>query len=180
MLGAWGPCPVAAGCGPGTGGCCFANGTPGCEDPACCSLVCEADPFCCDTDWDGTCAAMAQANCACPKDVCGPGSGTCCSANGSPGCEEPACCQTICAVDAYCCDTDWDNLCAETALGTPECTCAKGSCGPGHGSCCIANGTPGCEDVACCQTVCASDPFCCDTDWDGLCADLAQGQCDCP
>jgi hypothetical protein len=48
---------------------------------------------------------------------------------------------------------------------------------PGEGDCCEANGTPGCDDVECCEAVCASDPFCCEVEWDGLCADEAAELC---
>ena len=36
------------------------------------------------------------------------------------------------------------------------------ACGEGAGRCDQANGSPGCEDVTCCNSVCALDPFCCD------------------
>lgn len=49
-------------------------------------------------------------------------------------------------------------------------------CGaPTSGDCCAANGTPGCDDAACCELVCSVDPFCCDVQWDGVCADEACG-----
>ena len=41
------------------------------------------------------------------------------------------------------------------------------------GDCCISNGTPGCENAICEMTICAADPFCCSTSWDGLCANAA-------
>jgi hypothetical protein len=51
-------------------------------------------------------------------------------------------------------------------------------CGqPGLGSCFQPSGTPGCNDVACCEAVCSFDPFCCQLAWDGACAALAQGLC---
>lgn len=46
------------------GNCCIANGTPGCEDDACTTMICGADPFCCDNNWDGTCSDAANAGCA--------------------------------------------------------------------------------------------------------------------
>ena len=53
------------GCGdPGTGDCCVATGTPFCEDADCCSIVCAADAFCCDTEWDQICADAAALSCA--------------------------------------------------------------------------------------------------------------------
>ncbi|MHC4992858.1 MAG: hypothetical protein ACYTGC_17945, partial [Planctomycetota bacterium] len=51
-------------------------------------------------------------------------------------------------------------------------------CGPGNGDCCAANGTPGCEDEECCEAVCGADPFCCDTEWDQICADAAADACE--
>ena len=54
----------APSCGdPGTGDCCTANGTPFCEDATCCALICAADAFCCDTQWDQVCANAAIAGC---------------------------------------------------------------------------------------------------------------------
>ncbi len=51
---------------------------------------------------------------------------------------------------------------------------AWGPCGdPNAGDCCAANGTPGCDDLPCERLVCANDPFCCDIEWDQLCADQA-------
>jgi hypothetical protein len=50
-------------------------------------------------------------------------------------------------------------------------------CGPGAGDCFSSNGTPGCEDVDCCNAVCAIDPFCCDVTWDGICAGEALDLC---
>ncbi len=52
---------------PGQGDCCSPNGTVGCEDATCCNIVCAGDPFCCDTEWDATCAIAAEDLCAsCP------------------------------------------------------------------------------------------------------------------
>ena len=48
---------------------------------------------------------------------------------------------------------------------------------PGTGNCFFANGTVGCEDSACCQTVCDLDPFCCNVEWDSLCGRLAAELC---
>ncbi len=52
-----------------------------------------------------------------------------------------------------------------------------GVCGADSGSCCAANGSAGCDDVGCCQAICLLDPFCCDDDWDLLCAQAARTQC---
>lgn len=51
---------------------CFtAHSTPGCSNSGCCSFVCDADPFCCETMWDGVCASEADAACT-PAFVTGP------------------------------------------------------------------------------------------------------------
>ncbi len=45
-----------------------------------------------------------------------PGSGDCCEAhNGDVGCEDPECCERVCAIDSYCCTTAWDSICADEA-----------------------------------------------------------------
>ncbi|MFM7261919.1 MAG: hypothetical protein ACKO3W_15110, partial [bacterium] len=65
--------------------------------------------------------------------ACGdPKSGDCCAANGTPSCSDEACCNSVCAADAYCCDVEWDQICADQA----EFLC--GACGAG--SCEITTG----------------------------------------
>jgi len=54
---------------------------------------------------------------------------------------------------------------------TSACTVATGS------DCCIANGTPGCDDLACQTAMCALDPFCCSNSWDAICAGNAPLVC---
>ena len=45
---------------------------------------------------------------------------------------------------------------------------------PGEGDCCSANGSPGCEDPECCDTVCALMPTCCTDEWTATCASIAE------
>jgi hypothetical protein len=61
-------CEICTTCGsPAAGDCCVANGTPACSDFTCCDFVCSIDAFCCDVEWDASCAATAQATCTiCP------------------------------------------------------------------------------------------------------------------
>jgi hypothetical protein len=61
-------------CGPGPGGTCFVAtpGIAGCDDEACCAIVCDTDPVCCDSDsgeWDAGCVALASAQCV-PPGLC--------------------------------------------------------------------------------------------------------------
>ena len=54
---------------------------------------------------------------------------------------------------------------------------ASASSFAGGSNCCVANGGVGCDDAACQAAVCAIDPFCCSTAWDGICASEAAGLC---
>jgi len=59
-------------------------------------------------------------------------------------------------------NTDGDG-CENDCTDTPQ----------GPSDCCVANGTPGCSDMDCQDIICAVDPFCCNTAWDGICANEA-------
>ncbi|MHC5002024.1 MAG: M43 family zinc metalloprotease, partial [Planctomycetota bacterium] len=165
--------------GPGAGDCQSANGTPGCDDAGCCETVCADDPFCCDVEWDAICAEQAAASCGGGGGCGSPDAGDCFAANGTPACADAACCETVCQADPFCCDVEWDSVCADGAAEL----CGDGGgddgpCGdPGAGDCLAANGTPGCADADCCGVVCGLDPFCCETEWDALCAEQAADEC---
>ena len=196
---------------------CFTPGSIGCNNAACCAAVCEADPFCCDASWDGTCVGLALtvcdplidedgaccletgacadvatvsecaklggvyqgegtmcANVICPFPQCGLiGSGNCALSNITPGCSDQDCCNIVCNSDPFCCDVEWDETCVAGAVEL----CAGPECGLGNGSCFSGNGTTGCESRECCYLVCFTDAFCCDTEWDELCADNAAVVC---
>ncbi|MFO0873233.1 MAG: hypothetical protein U0575_04595 [Phycisphaerales bacterium] len=65
-----------------------------------------------------------------------------------------------------------------TGVDTPGATNAVCTdCGlPGSGGCFVTHG-PGCEDAACCNTVCAADATCCDVAWDADCVASASTLC---
>ena len=150
MIGAWGGCPVDP-----------------CEDVDCN----DGDPCTTDTCVDGKCFNEPIPGCG--EGPCGnPSAGSCFQANGTPGCDDEDCCEQICAADPYCCDTAWDTICANAAN-----TDCNGGGGGGGGDCCIANGSPGCEDAECVDQICAADPYCCNTEWDQICADAAITEC---
>src|SRR5690606_28790221 len=239
------------------------TGSPGCEDGACCDLVCAQDPFCCDTTYDAICQAEGRGLCTgdptigCDLGItgcfdmtvedctalgginigpdCGGGGGGPCGnpcsglcrstpdgnplGTGSPGCEDGACCDLVCAQDPFCCDTTYDAICQAEGRGLctgdptvacdlgftacygragEDCTARGGinigpDCGGGGGGPCgnpgsglcistpdgnpVTTGTPGCEDAACCELVCAQDPFCCDTTYDSFCQAEGRGLC---
>jgi hypothetical protein len=165
--------------------CDTAAGTPGCSDSTCCATVCDIDPYCCAYAWDGICVAEAALYCSKIPAGCGhPGAGGCFhwfgGGNPTPFCDDAECCEAVCAIDDYCCTVQWDTVCVATA----EAVCAKGSCGPEAGSCFVAHpATAGCDDSACCATVCAIVPTCCDVEsfpdggWTTICVDWAQKLC---
>lgn len=172
--------------GGGQSTCCIGHATPGCDDAECQADVCACDSFCCTTQWDECCATDGGgagcvpgcgAQVVCP-DLCGGGgtgcdgaTGDCCAATGGPGCGDPECCSTVCACDPFCCDTEWDDLCAGEGF-EPGCGAAIlcEQCGGGGSNCCFANGGPGCDTDSCEAAVCGCDPFCCNNTWDDCCA----------
>jgi len=203
LLANWGACPASL-CPASDHDCCTTGGV-GCTDLACCDIVCGLDAFCCDTSWDGLCVASANANCGDANGTYCGGGGLCppsdhdCFTAGGPGCTDIACCELVCALDPFCCDTQWDGICVgsaqancdvpacpfecdpgATAEGEPCGTDTNGGCNSppqGVSNCCFAGPQTGCDDAACEALICGQDPFCCDTQWDGLCAGAAQAQC---
>ncbi|MCH2160913.1 MAG: hypothetical protein MK085_03465 [Phycisphaerales bacterium] len=164
------------GCGGDTAGPGFyPHPPPGCSDGECCDLVCDSDDYCCKQQWDDTCANLALSLCQPP--ACGEyASGNCCEVNFSPNCNDQRCCNAVCAVDTFCCDTTWDEACVGLAQSDPgNCTECAFTCGdPCAGSCCEANFTPACDDQVCCSAICAIDSFCCEDSWDIACASQAR------
>ncbi|MCZ6651609.1 MAG: hypothetical protein O7D91_01070, partial [Planctomycetota bacterium] len=151
------PCVV---CGPGNGDCCIPNGTPGCDDEACCNTVCAQDPFCCDPDsfWDSVCVNQAVALCG---DLCeAPAEGACCDGE-------------TCSVT-----TEADCIDGGGEYQGDEEVCSPNPCAPSESDCCCNNGTPGCDDEACEAIVCGVDPFCCSDVWDEICVEGAIELCD--
>jgi hypothetical protein len=126
LIGVWGPCPGPnpVTCGEkGLGNCYVAHGEPGCDEPACCTAVCTFDPYCCEAEWDGLCAGIANLAADCANAVhpnCGnPSSGSCFeNADSLPGCSDSACCGDVCAMDPYCCNFVWDSVCVDEANAT--------------------------------------------------------------
>jgi hypothetical protein len=114
--------------------------------------------------------------------ICGdPRLGDCYIAHAGVGCSEPACCEAICNFDPFCCAQQWDQLCADFANIAEA--CAEGvhpNCGNDLAGDCFSAANPpvpGCNDSACCATVCAQDPFCCTFGWDSICVSMAQEDC---
>jgi hypothetical protein len=110
---------VCAGTCPGSGDCCTTHSGGGCANQNCCDLVCLNMPACCETGWSAACAALAVQICdECeeePTFVC-PQPGNCCTARlFTGGCEREDCCKTVCEIDDYCCNEEWDIVCSNLA-----------------------------------------------------------------
>ncbi|MEE9130664.1 MAG: hypothetical protein V3T84_11650 [Phycisphaerales bacterium] len=122
-------CPAC----PGKGPCFEPNDTPGCEDGACCEIVCSIDSFCCAVVWDQICVDEALVVCGTePCELTCPDGATpepdACGENTNGGClQDPAqftpitCGETVCGTvwATGNRDTDWYELTvAETTLLT--------------------------------------------------------------
>ena len=87
----------------------------------CVTSVCDADSFCCETDWDGLCVDQAVDLCAectgggCAHDEC---------QTGGPLEEDCSpCAMAVCADDSFCCTNNWDSFCVEAAEMEASCSC---------------------------------------------------------
>jgi len=93
------------------------------------------------------------------------------------GCSLTACCDQICAVDPFCCNVGWDEVCRNRAM--VECApepLRNPACGPqvAQNSCNSASSDPGCSDIICCSIVCTQvRPRCCSSSWSSDCVDDA-------
>ncbi len=105
-------------------------------------------------------------------DICTLPTGACCNIDG-----KGACLRTSEAA----CDASPTGL-----YGGNNTDCSPGLCAalevcgqPLSGSCFDAQGTssPGCEQFDCCVEICVSNPSCCETVWDGSCAQQAISSC---
>jgi hypothetical protein len=222
-------------CGESTSGNCYEpHNSPGCDQTACCSLVCLEDPYCCTNMWDQECTTQAIEICASCEN---PSNGSCDAPHKTPFCNDSDCCFAVCEIEPNCCKASWDQQCVDIAekicppecggkcpgdfnddglvnggdLGlllagwnSPGCTDLNtdditdggdlgqllalfGSCSDcgrsGTGSCYETQpyipeaGYVGCEDAACCDVVCTTDPACCTNVWDSACVTVAENLC---
>jgi hypothetical protein len=106
-----------------TGACCLTDGT-------CQSAVSQVE---CEINLGGV---YQGDNTACDQIQCAPspcpGDGDCCAPHPTVGCSDAHCCESVCAVDPYCCDVEWDFICVDEAAQSCG-TCAVGACCGGSG-----------------------------------------------
>jgi hypothetical protein len=127
----------------------------------------------------GNLLLVFSATCDAGFEACDRSAGDCCVAHAGIGCEDPACCEIVCGLDPFCCEVQWDSLCADEAnihcIG--HCTSKDNVCDLATGNCCEPQQGVGCGTTFCCEIVCGLDPFCCEVQWDAICADAANSQC---
>lgn len=128
----------------------------GCNDVTCCDQVGDLDPTCVDENdtggWDVYCAAWANLICAgtiydptpdtgpydpCLFDAASPNNilpvfdpvydqfqnANCVTPHAGRGCNQPACCNSVCLVDPTCCSDAWDSTCANLVLSGQFASC---------------------------------------------------------
>lgn len=115
----------------------------------------------------------------------GGGGGTCGHDKCSTGTALTSSCNSVvtsvCASDAYCCTTSWDSTCvaeARTIGKSLKCSEANGTCS--HSLCTSGTKlTNSCDSAKanCVATICAADPYCCNTQWDSICVGYVASKC---
>lgn len=114
----------------------------------------------------------------------GGGAQDCCSISATGGCSDAAVQACVCAVDSFCCESEWDDLCVEMVT-EESCGMCAGGMPPGDGggdggsgggapagACCSPTNTPGCSNPVVEACVCFEDPFCCLFSWDPVCVEI--------
>jgi len=98
---------------------------------------------------------------------------SCLVVHGPGGCNSTSCCTLVCGLDPTCCAIQWDADCV--SIANTQCV---GYCGAAaSGSCLAPHANPSCDNGDCCGAVCAFDPFCCSSQWDVTCVQLAGFAC---
>jgi hypothetical protein len=111
---------------------------------------------------------------SCSHDVCEIGG----ALNASCG----SCEADVCALDPYCCNNDWDATCVSEAEQYCGSSCGGGGGGGGgyQAGChdeCVQGAAMDASCSACVDAICASDPYCCSTDWDDVCVSHVDTTC---
>jgi hypothetical protein len=149
----------------------------------------------------GVCAPCANPTQACGQSGGGgsgggaPSGGSCthspCATGAKLSASCDGCAATVCSYDAYCCSTEWDNICVSEAKQYCGATCngGGGTGGGGTGgsspsSCshteCIAGAKLSKSCSLCAASVCKYDAYCCDVEWDQQCVSEAATDPACP
>lgn len=162
-----------------------------CLDPGACDDGADCTADVCDPVTGDCTHTPDNALCASP-DACSTGvcklPSNCCQELPGVGCNDPDCQAMVCAADPFCCETQWDSICATAggemcggcvagcATVTPDCddgiACTLDSCDPVAG--CVHPTDPAqCDDfIDCTIDQCdAATGLCSNTASDALCDD---------
>jgi hypothetical protein len=94
----------------------------------CAYAVCSYRASCCSDTWDAECVTIAAHTTGACRGVCATGESSCahdeCSAGDALPSSCSSCAQSLCARDAYCCEKEWDWICAGEAARDPFCVCS--------------------------------------------------------
>jgi hypothetical protein len=203
--------------GPELSNCFEFSPLPECTDPACTELVCDIDSFCCFNSWDGICAnigcdvcfnttgfaeycptiapTIAPVPTFSPAPTAEPAVSNCFESSIFPNCTSAACTESVCAVDPFCCENQWDSICVGVACDVgcegadfePACVVDNTTspapiaptfspaptAEPAVSNCFDSSIFPNCTNANCTESVCALDPFCCEEQWDSICVGVA-------
>lgn len=78
---------------------------------ACTAQICATDPFCCANQWDAICVSEARSKCNSLVCVAPPCAHAECYSGSKLTSSCSASVSAICALDPFCCNSSWDNLC---------------------------------------------------------------------
>ena len=88
---------------------------------------------------------------------------------------EDSCVADVCAVDSWCCNVEWDDICVDKVASVCGRTCQEEKfCA--HDLCDTGAPLPECDDP-CAVEVCAADSWCCNVEWDNICVDKVESIC---
>ena len=176
--------------GDGCGGSCGECGGKGslCTPSGQCCIPSCADKECGGNGCGGNCGDCAE-GLYCSDGVCGEGIPGGCEVSGEPGCGGCACEECVFAVDPFCQETQWDNMCVQECQQcgtecpcTPVCEdveCGNDGCGGSCGEC----GEGGvCQSGQCVESECGGVPWegCCDGETLTYCEGGGLVSKDCP
>ena len=141
-------------------GACIVCGDGSCDDDETCSS-CETDCGACPEPICGDAVCEGEETC----ELCAEDCGVCPSVCGDGTCQLDESCETCSDDCGECAAGCGDNVC--TVDETCE-SCAL-DCGVCVGNCCDEQDGPGCDAELVKECVCTEDPFCCASEWDGVC-----------
>ena len=103
-----------------------------------------------------------KANELCVRTCGGSLAAECCTPHDGTHCSDATCCAAVCANDPFCCNNQWDLICANAAIST----CA--SCAPKCPADIDGNGTVGASDLAALLNAWGTANAVADLDGDGV------------